>query len=71
MSISSVKCVSALVYFIFFIILTQEILYFNANRVDPDQMPHSAASDPGPHCLLMAPGIQPLSGDTINMNGLC
>ena len=22
-----------------------------ANSVDPDQMPHSAASDLGPHCL--------------------
>ena len=23
-----------------------------ANSVDPDQMPHSVASDPGLHCLL-------------------
>ena len=23
----------------------------NANSVDPDQMPSSAVSDPGPHCL--------------------
>ena len=25
----------------------------NANSVDPDQMPHSAASDLGLHCLPM------------------
>ena len=28
-----------------------EIPVFNANRVDPDQMPHSAATDLGLHCL--------------------
>ena len=28
-----------------------EISEFNANRADPDQMPHSAASDLGLHCL--------------------
>ena len=28
-----------------------EILVLNANIVDPDQMPHSAASDLGPHYL--------------------
>ena len=27
------------------------ILVFNANSVDPDQVPHSAASDLGLHCL--------------------
>ena len=26
---------------------------FNANSVDPDQMPHSAVSDLGLHCLPM------------------
>ena len=26
---------------------------FNANNVDPDQTPRSAASDLGPHCLPM------------------
>ena len=26
----------------------------NANSVDPDQMPHSVASDLGLHCLLMS-----------------
>ena len=30
-----------------------EIRVFNANRVDPDQMPHSAASDLDLHCLQM------------------
>ena len=30
-----------------------EILIFNANSVDPDQMPHSVASDLGLNCLLM------------------
>ena len=30
-----------------------KILVFNANSVDPDQMPHSAASDLGLHCLPM------------------
>ena len=28
-----------------------EITVFNANRVDPDQMPHSVASDLDLHCL--------------------
>ena len=28
-----------------------EILILNANSVDPDQTPHSAASDLGLHCL--------------------
>ena len=27
------------------------IFVFNANSVDPDQTPHSAASDLGVHCL--------------------
>ena len=31
-----------------------EIPVFNANRVDPDQMPHSAASGQGLHCLPMS-----------------
>ena len=31
-----------------------EIPVFNANIVDPDQMPHSAASDLGLHCLTMS-----------------
>ena len=30
-----------------------EISELNANRVDPDQTPHSAASDQGQHCLSM------------------
>ena len=30
------------------------ILEFNANSVDPDQTPRSAASDPGLHCLPMS-----------------
>ena len=31
-----------------------EIPVFNANSVDPDQTPHSAASDLGPHCLQIS-----------------
>ena len=31
-----------------------EISVFNANRVDPDQTPRSAASDLGLHCLSMS-----------------
>ena len=31
-----------------------EIPVLNANSVDPDQMPRSAASDLGPHCLSMS-----------------
>ena len=31
-----------------------EILVFNANSVDPDQTPRSAASDLGLHCLQMS-----------------
>ena len=27
---------------------------FNANNVDPDQMPYCVASDLGLHCLLMS-----------------
>ena len=34
-----------------FIIMFVEISEFNANGVDPDQMPRSAASDLGLHCL--------------------
>ena len=30
-----------------------EILVFNANSVNPEQMPHSVASDLGLHCLLI------------------
>ena len=31
-----------------------EILVYNANRVDPDQMPQNVASDLGLHCLSMS-----------------
>ena len=31
-----------------------EIPVFNANSADPDQMPHSAASDLDLHCLLIS-----------------
>ena len=31
-----------------------EIPVINANSVDPDQMPHSMASDLGLHCLPMS-----------------
>ena len=36
-------------YHLYFI----EITVFNANSVDPDQTPRSAASDLGLHCLLV------------------
>ena len=29
-----------------------EIPILNANSIDPDQMPHSAMSDPGLHCFM-------------------
>ena len=32
----------------------EEIPELNANSVDPDQTPHSAASDLGLHCLPMS-----------------
>ena len=42
-------------WFDFIIIMFYRILYeLNANSVDPDQMPHSAASDPG----LLLPGAR-------------
>ena len=34
----------------------QNIAVCFANSVDPDQMPHSAASDLGPHCLQRSIG---------------
>ena len=37
-------------YFTMFI----EKSVFNANSEDPDQMPHSVASDPGLYCLQMS-----------------
>ena len=37
----------------FFITIFVEIHVINANSVDPDQTPRSAASDLGLHCLLM------------------
>ena len=30
------------------------VLHVYANSVDPDQMPHTVASDLGLHCLLMS-----------------
>ena len=35
------------------VLIMIEILVFNANRVDPDQMPQNVASDLDLHCLLM------------------
>ena len=37
-------------------ILIVEVPIFNANSVDPDQMPHSVASDLGLHCLSIKLG---------------
>ena len=28
-------------------------MHFNAKSVDPDQKPHSVASDPGLHCFII------------------
>ena len=39
-------------YVVFFFLL--EITVVNANNVDPDQTPRSAASDLGLHCLPMS-----------------
>ena len=36
------------------LLLIIETSVLNANSVDPDQMPHSAASDLGLHCLPMS-----------------
>ena len=47
-SSSSISGVSVLCFSIIFII---KISVRNSNRVDPDQMPHSVASDLGLHCL--------------------
>ena len=38
----------------FIIIMFHKISEFNANRVDPDQTLHSAASDPGLHYLCLS-----------------
>ena len=35
-----------------------EILEFNTNSVDPDQVPHNAASDQVLYCLLPFCGVQ-------------
>ena len=37
-----------------FLLCFIEISVFNANSVDPDQTPHSAASDQELHCLPMS-----------------
>ena len=37
-----------------------------ANSVDPDQTPHSAASDQGLHCLLM-----PICPNTLGKCSVC
>ena len=42
------------VWLVFIIIIFAEISELNANSVDPDQMPHSAVSDLGLHCLPMS-----------------
>ena len=42
---------------------------FNANSVDPDKTPRSAASNLGLHCLLMSHGMLGLNG-LVNKKGL-
>ena len=39
---------------VFIVTMFYRNLVFNANSVDPDQMPHSAASDLGLHCLSVS-----------------
>ena len=39
---------------IFLLLLPRLKNVFNANREDPDQTPHSAASDLGLHCLPLS-----------------
>ena len=42
-------------FWLFLLLLCfKEIPVFNSNSVDPDQTPHSAASDLGLHCLPMS-----------------
>ena len=41
-------------FFFFFFMFLLEITVVNANNVDPDQTPRSAASDLGLHCLPMS-----------------
>ena len=48
----SVQRVSGL---LFLLLLLVENSAFNANSADPDQTPHSVASDLGLHCLPMSP----------------
>ena len=42
------------VFGLFLFLFTVEIPILNANSVDPDQTPRSAASDLGLHCLPMS-----------------
>ena len=42
------------VWLVFLITMFARISELNANNVDPDQMPHSAASNLGLHCLQMS-----------------
>ena len=41
-------------FYYYYTVCFKEISVFNANSVDPDQMPHSAASDLCLHCLSIA-----------------
>ena len=46
-----------------------EIAVFNANSVDPDQMPHFVASDLGLHCLpIVLLGVSRLKLVKLNMH---
>ena len=42
------------IWLVFIIPCFIESPVFNAKSVDPDQMPHSVASDLGLHCLLVS-----------------
>ena len=42
------------VWSVIIIVMFVERFELNANSADPDQMPHSAASDLGLHCLPMS-----------------
>ena len=50
------------------VIIIQEIMYFNADSVDLDQIPHSVASDLDLYCLLMSL-YGTLSINVLKMNG--
>ena len=49
-------------YLVSFFLCSVEILVFNANCVDPDQTPHSGASDLGQHSQCPFDGTPGING---------